>query len=97
MNRTFFVVIGNSDDNLEQWKWSRFIQDVFTSVKDVATTIYGEWYSLPDSEYQNACIAFDLVDSDLAELRIDLKTYCDDYDQDSIAFTEGQTEFIQPV
>lgn len=97
MSRTFFVVIGNSDDKLEQWKWSRFIREVFTSIKDVAITIYGEWYSLPDSEYQNACIAFDVDDSNLKELRYELRDWCDDYDQDSIAFTEGQTEFIKPI
>jgi hypothetical protein len=53
-----YVSIGNSDDRLSQSHWSGFAREVQAVVRRHAKAVVGEWYSLPDSPYQNACFAF---------------------------------------
>ncbi len=91
------ISIGNSDDKLSQREWSRFIaavRNVLHSYDDMLT-IHGEWFSAPDTPWQNANWCIEILDeTDLHELRENLVIVRKHYRQDSIAWTQGPVEFI---
>lgn len=59
MTETIYVSIGNSDDKLSQAMWAAFVDDVDSIVRQYATTVHGQWFSLPGSRWQNACWCFE--------------------------------------
>lgn len=95
MIATVYVSIGNSDDKLTQREWAAYVREFVKLMRKDAAQVYGEWYSAPDVEYQNACIAAAVPDERLGWLRgalLDLRTQ---YRQDSVAWAEApRTEFI---
>jgi hypothetical protein len=92
---TVYVSIGNSDDKLGQWGWSKFVRDFERAMRKAAKQIYGIWYSSPLSEYQNACIAAEIPEPNVDMLRGALTEMCHYFDQDSIAWAVvPETEFI---
>lgn len=94
---TVYISIGNSDDKLTQAAWSNFVSDVI-GWADWATEeggrIHGVFYSLPDSRYQNMCVQIEAHEDVLARLRRVLPQLAAKYNQDSIAWLEGITEFL---
>jgi hypothetical protein len=56
--------------------------------------MHGVWYSLPTSAYTNACWSFDVAEVNIDLLRGALAMRARQYDQDSIAWLSGETEFI---
>lgn len=93
---TVYVSIGNSDDKLTQARWSVFWEQVNSEVRGRARQVYGDWLSLPNAPYQNACIAFAVDRGDAAPLKKHLRDLAALYGQDSIAWAEARTEFIEP-
>lgn len=93
------ISIGNSDDKLSQAEWSEFIYEVRRILnsydRENALIIHGEWFSAPDSPYQNAnwCVEFP-PDGNTYGLRRNLTDLRKRYRQDSIAWTQGPVEFI---
>jgi hypothetical protein len=90
---TVYISIGNSDDKLTQAEWATYLSDVRTTVR--VGRVHGEWYSAPDSPWQNACWCVEVQGEDVAWLRAQLTKIRTGYRQDSIAWapTTG-TEFI---
>lgn len=96
--RNVVIAIGNSDDKLSQAAWAEFQARVHRFVETAGERIHGRWASLPDAPWQNAAWSFDVTEDSAAEwLRGELASLADRYGQDSIAWTEGQTEFIAPA
>ncbi len=108
MNPNILISIGNSDNKLSQEQWSRFVREVRASLAllvDVGDICqHGEWFSAPDSPWQNAnwCIQvrqdyrpgeheYETVRDFLRKRLAQLR---DAYQQDSIAWTEGHVEFL---
>jgi hypothetical protein len=92
---TVYVSIGNSDDQLTQHEWSGYAREVIELVRDLSEQVFGEWYSEPSSEYQNACIAAAVPEELLGELRRALTTIRTAFHQDSVAWAVApETEFI---
>lgn len=91
---TVYVSIGNSDDKLPQADWSAFVQQFMIAVRHRASRIYGEWYSLPNTIYQNACIAAEVNDPDVPLLRSELARLREAHHQDSVASAVAETEFL---
>lgn len=92
---TVYASIGNSDDKLTQGEWSEYVTDFRVIMRKYADRIIGEWYSLPDSPYQNACMAIDIVTDDVETLRGQLCHLRTGYRQDSIAWASPtETEFL---
>lgn len=85
---TIYVSIGNSDDKLTQSQWSLFVADVNMLIRTYAETVHGQWFSAPDSRWQNACWCFVLGEDprDTYALRRNLRLYTHRYGQDSIAW-----------
>jgi hypothetical protein len=93
---TVYVSIGNSDDKLTQARWSVFYEQVTFACRNLARRVYGDWLSPPSSQFQNACIAFGIAGGDIAPLKKELRDLAALYGQDSIAWAEARTEFIEP-
>lgn len=91
-----YVSIGNSDDKLTQQRWADFCIDLH-GVLEEAGRIRGEWYSAPDSPYQNACTLLEMTDNaDVARIvRGNIASLAYTYGQDSIAWAiVDRTDFI---
>jgi hypothetical protein len=50
---TIYISIGNSDDKLTQFQWASFQNDVSRALDAFGAHIHGQWYSAPDSAFQN--------------------------------------------
>jgi hypothetical protein len=87
---TVYIGIGNSDDKLSQAEWSRYITDVRLEVKNWQGSVFGEWFSKPDSAYQNACFCAAFDHDHIGGLRMSLVKVRKTYRQDSIAFAVVQ-------
>jgi hypothetical protein len=74
---------------------------------DNRINVHGEWFSAPDQPWQNANWCIEIVGDDLssapstetymrtrADLRRQLQRLALKYEQDSIAWTEGNVEFL---
>lgn len=94
---TVYVSIGNSDDKLTQARWSCFHDQVAFACRARACQVYGDWLSLPNTPYQNACLAFAIAPADAEVLKKTLRDLAADYGQDSIAWAEARTEFLTPT
>lgn len=92
------VSIGNSDDRLSQAHWAAFIHavrtllDVYTEAG--AIRVHGEWFSKPDSPWQNANWCFEPLHKVAPVFVEDLIAIRKKFGQDSIAWTEGQVQFL---
>lgn len=93
---TVHVAIGNSDNRLTQYRWAEFVGAVDLEVRRLGDPIYGFWVSPSSSQYQNAAWAFQLDPRLYPEMRAVLATLAGEFDQESIAWNESETEFIRP-
>jgi hypothetical protein len=98
-----YVTIGNSDDKLDQGQWSNYctaVDRVFEyAARYVGSTVHGRWYSLPNEPWQNACwcIEFaDGMDDIIGQYRAELTRLAGTFRQDSIAWAEATTTFLEP-
>lgn len=96
MSGTVLVSIGNSDDRLTQHEWHHYHVEVDRTIRKHAATVHGAWTSDSAAPWQNAAWAFDPPESELAvtSLRVSLRLVADRYRQDSVAWLEGETEFL---
>jgi hypothetical protein len=85
-NAVIYIGIGNSDDKLGQREWAAFQIDVKTVLRKHRVLVIGEWHSLPDSSFQNACFAIDGDVPELPEIQGELTALAKIYHQDSIAW-----------
>ena len=93
---TIHVSIGNSDDKLAQDEWAAYCNRVDGIVRAYSTRVFGAWYSLSNSPWQNACWAVEVSGDNWNRLRAALTGAASFYRQDSIAWCEGETEFLEP-
>jgi hypothetical protein len=92
---TVYVSVGNSDDKLTQEQWSGFVQQVRIMLSGRARETHGEWYSLPDQPYQNACFCVVFADADVPLIKQDLAKLREAWGQDSVAWAEAPvTQFV---
>ena len=90
---TAVIQIGNSDDKLPQAMWCQFMHRL-REYLEIHTALHFSGASFPDSPWQNACFVC-LIHKDSPDmLRKFLKDLCNEYQQDSIALTIGDTEFV---
>lgn len=90
--KTVIIQIGNSDDKLSQVDWSCFIRDVDVYLECGDIHFFGT--SIPTESHQNACWVVNIEDEDLEKVKLHISDIGLQYEQDTIAWTEGITEFI---
>ena len=93
MKKTVTIQIGNSDDKLTQREWSEYVEDVRKIVEGLrgvhffgAAPTYAPW--------QNAAWVIECDDEVRVWLKENVTKIRKEYKQDSVAWTEGTTEFI---
>ncbi len=87
-----YVSIGNSDDKLTQKEWMMFIRAVREQLRE-RWDFHGEWFSAPDSEWQNAnwCVELNDVFPERV-MRELLRNLASSFGQDSIALVVAEPE-----
>ena len=92
--KTIIVQIGNSDNKLRQTEWAEFVQRVGDIIQEYATAIY--FFGGPEnwSVLQRVCWVFDCEADRLSVMKPRLTEVRKKFRQNSLAFTEGQTEFL---
>lgn len=90
-----YVSIGNSDDKLSQKEWARFVAAVDVTLRTGATEMHGRWLSRPDDPFQNACWCFEPFSARVPAMKRILSGYAKEFRQDSIAWAEAETVFLE--
>ncbi len=91
---TIAVQIGNSDDKLVQKEWSKYAEEVGAAIGHRADQVHFAGASNGTARWQNAAWIFTICATDIPLLRTDLIGIRRQYQQDSVAWTEGGTLFI---
>ncbi len=88
------VQIGNTDDKLRQIEWAHFVDAVGLAINGWAV-VHFFGCSPGQAAWQNACwCAVVNNDDDVPRLKSQLTAIRKNYQQDSVAFLVGDTEFI---
>ena len=88
------VMIGNSDDKLGQMEWSEYQNKLRGICLHLSNSIQGVWFSLPDSVYQNMCVAMEMNYANYPLLKEQLKELAKTFKQKTIAILMGDVNFI---
>jgi hypothetical protein len=91
---TTIIQIGNSDDKLTQSQWSLFYHRVDNAIRTRALCVHFCGASYPSAEWQNAAWIFEIDAIPSIELQKYMKSLCEWFDQESIAWTEGETILV---
>jgi len=97
---TITIQIGNSDNKLTQRRWADFVAAVSDRlevyVEDRSAEIH--FFGAPHTwaQWQNAAWVVSIESDVLKFLRPELAYIARTFDQDSIALTVGETEFVKP-
>lgn len=93
----YYVSIGNSANKLSQYDWSTFCTWLKAIMAFHARSILGIWFSLPDSSWQNMCMAIEMPVGREKDLTEQLGHMAHQFSQDSIAMVKSETTlFIAP-
>jgi|ERR1700733_9944099 len=92
-SRYVYISIGNSDNKLTQSQWSEFCYTV-SEVLDCQR--HGEWFSLPNAPFQNACWCVTILETKVEGIQLNLRALCRLFNQDSIAWAEAEYSEITP-
>jgi len=89
---TVSLQIGNSDDKLTQKEWASFVRDIKEAL--MVNEAFVHFFGAPSNyeEWQNAAWVFNV--SETSDLKSEIAKIRMKYDQDSVAWLEGETEFI---
>lgn len=90
--KTICVQIGNSDDKLRQKEWFNFVNE-FEILCHEHGSVHFSGASNPISPFQNYCVVLE-VSSSLEQFRSLLQELRAKYKQDSLAWLEGNVEFV---
>lgn len=92
-----YLSCGNTDDKLTQREWASLLNEIHRTLLTYSVSWYGNWYSAPESEFQNACFAFSVHDDLRPELQGEMRAIAVEYKQDAIAWADcPATEFLGP-
>lgn len=91
---TTIIQIGNSDDKLSQAQWSHYFKRVDEAIRRRANQVHFSGASYPSAEWQNAAWVFEIGENESLRLYDEMKVFCEMFNQDSIAWTEGKTIFV---
>lgn len=95
MKKTVSIQIGNTDDNLSQRQWHDFYSETNAAIVHWADAIHFSGASENHQPWQNAAWFVELkAGVERRGLRRELADIRKKYNQDSTAWTEGETEFV---
>lgn len=91
---TVTIQIGNSDNKLTQNEWAAFCNKVHSLILFWDGNIHFSAPSVGWADWQNAAWVIAIDEEQAERLRHYLSEIRAEYKQDSVAWTEGQTQFI---
>lgn len=92
--KTITLQIGNSDDKLKQYQWAVYVREIDFLVREYSNKVFF-FSTSPNTEiWQNAAWIFDIYENASYALMGKIKQVRATHEQDSVAWTEGKTEFI---
>lgn len=92
--KTIVIQIGNTDNKLTQQEWKDFCNYVHEAVSIWGGTIHFSAPSVGWADWQNAAWILAIENKYVEFLKEDVKKLTKKFRQDSIAWLEGETEFI---
>lgn len=92
--KTIVVSIGNSDNKLTQQEWSRFVDTVDKQIRWYADTVHFMGGAANWMPWQNVAWIADFKDERLGILKELFVQDRERFEQDAIAWLEGETQFI---
>ena len=92
--KTITIQIGNTDNSLTQADWSRFVDAVTVCLLGFQADMHFFGGSVTWAKWQNCCWVFNYGPEKLANLKQAVAEIGTLYQQQSIAWTEGETVFI---
>lgn len=92
--KTITIQIGNSDDKLPQARWARFVEDIAVIISYRHCRIHFFACSAGGELWQNAAWVVVCSAEEAALLKAAITEMRGAYDQDSVAWTEGETQFV---
>lgn len=92
--KTITIQIGNSDDKLTQREWAKYVSTVHDLITESCLTVHFFGGSENYAEWINVCWVLAGSKSRIEYLRLNLPGIKKNFQQDSIAWTEGETKFI---
>jgi len=92
--KTITLQIGNSDDKLFQREWSMFCKLIDQQVQSQASAVHFSGHSMPDAPWQNACWVFEIEEDIIDDFQKEIRVIRQIYQQDYVAWIEGQTLFV---
>jgi hypothetical protein len=92
---TITLQLGNSDDRLSQTRWHAYVEAVRVLLEH-SPGIQVHFFGAPPNwaPWQNVAWVFTAPLAALPDLKTALSEIRQDYAQDSIAWTQGETNFI---
>lgn len=92
--KTVIIQIGNSDNKLTQQEWAYYIKDIDQIIYDLGLTVHFRGGSPFDTRWQNSCWVCEINENSVANLKSWLEIRRESYNQESIALTIGETQFV---
>lgn len=91
---TITIQIGNSDDKLSQKLWSNFVGEIDSAIRNAADDVHFTGCSFPSAPWQNAAWVFNVAHDKRDWLIHRVTEIRQEYKQDSVAWTAGETLFV---
>lgn len=92
--KTVTIQVGNTDDKLAQADWAQYVMSVKGAVFDACKELHFFGGPTNYERWQNVAWVITIEDERLAALRRALTDVRQCFEQDSVAITVGDTEFI---
>jgi hypothetical protein len=92
--KTITLLIGNSDNKLTQCQWKDFCNQVHERVDIWSEEIHFSAPSVGWADWQNASWVFICKEKFIDDLKIEISEIRKRFLQNSVAWTEGNTEFV---
>ena len=92
--KTITIQIGNSDDKLTQTRWKEYCNQIHECIRIWGEEIHFSAPSVGWADWQNAAWVFTCKDLHIPDLRLGVSIIRKDFQQDSVAWTEGYTKFV---
>jgi hypothetical protein len=95
--KTVIIQIGNSDDKLKQSEWNEFVVLTRKEILKKCGQIHFFGGPMNYEKWQNVCSVFEISEKKIEDLKKNLQNLGSKFKQDSIAWTQGITEFLPPI
>jgi len=92
--KTVALQIGNSDDKLTQKEWNEFVVKFRLEILRKCDTMHFFGGPTNYERWQNICSVFEIKEENIDDLKENLKCLGSNFKQCSIAYLEGNTEFL---